>query len=299
MTIYNEDALSDCIHWVVERERIRKRRQEGRPQAEWTKDTILAKYRFCNVRREDDVVTQWIDNNIRRRFENDPYLWWMLCCARVINWPDTLAALIDSMYTWPGDSSPHFTLTDLARELEHLSKTRKKVFTGAYTITAPPQKGRSKADFVVFETLGSLWRDRDRFTRLFETRPTLEQVHTLLMRYPAWGPFMAYQAVVDMRFTSLLNRAEDRHTWCAAGPGTLRGINRMLGRGVSAAMTQDTALRELQQLDRIVTRESGVQFDFSDMPNIMCETDKYLRVKHGEGAPRALYRPHKGTNGRS
>ena len=29
--------------------------------------------------------------------------------------------------------------------------------------------------------------------------------------------------------------------------------------------------------------------DFSDVPNILCETDKYQRVALGEGKPRALY----------
>lgn len=34
---------------------------------------------------------------------------------------------------------------------------------------------------------------------------------------------------------------------------------------------------------------TGVSMDFSDVPNILCETDKYLRVKLGEGTPRARY----------
>ena len=29
--------------------------------------------------------------------------------------------------------------------------------------------------------------------------------------------------------------------------------------------------------------------DFSDVPNILCETDKYLRAKLSEGKPKASY----------
>jgi hypothetical protein len=43
------------------------------------------------------------------------------------------------------------------------------------------------------------------------------------------------------------------------------------------------------EIYRIVRSETGVDMDFSDVPNILCETDKYLRVQRGEGKPRALY----------
>jgi hypothetical protein len=40
---------------------------------------------------------------------------------------------------------------------------------------------------------------------------------------------------------------------------------------------------------------TGVRMDFTDVPNILCETDKYLRVKNGEGKPRASYVPGRGS----
>jgi hypothetical protein len=49
-----------------------------------------------------------------------------------------------------------------------------------------------------------------------------------------------------------------------------------------------------------VQAETGVADGFfSDVPNILCETDKYLRVKNGEGKPRALYVPGRGFDGRA
>jgi hypothetical protein len=44
-----------------------------------------------------------------------------------------------------------------------------------------------------------------------------------------------------------------------------------------------------------VEDETSVQMDFSDVPNALCETDKYLRVLHGQGKPRALYVPGRGS----
>jgi hypothetical protein len=100
---------------------------------------------------------------------------------------------------------------------------------------------------------------------------------------------MAYQAVVDMRFTRLLSEAADVQTWAAAGPGTIRGLNRVHGRRVDYLLSQGHALSEMRAIYKTVEAETGVAMDFSDVPNILCETDKYLRVKTGEGKPRALY----------
>ena len=89
--------------------------------------------------------------------------------------------------------------------------------------------------------------------------------------------------------------ATTRATWAAAGPGTLRGLNRIHGRPVDCALSQEQALREMRAIYEIVESETGVAMDFSDVPNILCETDKYLRVKNGEGKPRALYVPGRGS----
>ena len=109
------------------------------------------------------------------------------------------------------------------------------------------------------------------------------------MRTNGWGQFMAYQAVVDMRFAPLLRGALDTYGWAAAGPGTLRGLNRLHGRAVDAAISQAQALTEMRVIYKSVQQETNVLMDFSDVPNALCETDKYLRVKNGEGKPRALY----------
>ena len=106
---------------------------------------------------------------------------------------------------------------------------------------------------------------------------------------------MAYQAVVDMRFTDLLRDAGDRETWAAAGPGTIRGLNRMHGRDVGAGLTQARALGEMLEIRRVIERETGLALDLSDVPNVLCETDKYLRALLGEGRPRTTYVPGRGA----
>ncbi|HEY1630815.1 MAG TPA: nucleotide kinase domain-containing protein [Rhizomicrobium sp.] len=281
-------AAEALRHWVREREAMRIRKESGAPMP-WTDDPILAKYRFCNVRREDDRVTVWIRRNIRERFAGLPNLWFMLAIGRWINWPDTLQEIIAGL-----PSDPQFVLPRLCEILAMRQARGEKVFTGAYTINAPATKGASKIDYVVKTVLGEPWRDRLRIGAMLDgsvRAATLRDTHIALSKYQGWGAFMAYQVVVDMRFTALLRGADDVETWAAAGPGTVRGLNRIAGRATDFALPQWRALAELRTLYETIRQETGVEMDFSDVPNILCETDKYLRVLNGEGAPRALYRP--------
>lgn len=281
--------LDPLIYWVKERERIRVQKELNKAPPPWTEDTILSIYRFCNVRREDDRVTIWIRQNIRERFADHPYLWLMLCIARQINWPDTLQELIDKA-AWP-DSTRFDFCTNMTAVLNARKDRGEKVYTGAYMISAPSTKGADKQAYIAEQVIGGLWRRRQDFADYFGSRlrRTLEGAHSRIMRTNGWGQFMAYQAVVDMRFTALLKNAQDVALWAAAGPGTIRGLNRINGRAVDAGLSQGQALSEMRAIYKVIQEEAGVAMDFSDVPNILCETDKYLRVKNGEGKPRALY----------
>ncbi len=287
-------AREVLCHWVREREAVRIRKRAGMA-APWTDDPIISKYRFCNVRREDDRVTVWVRKHIREPFADDPNLWFMLAIARWINWPDTLDELMRAGFgAWPDDV--RFSLDRMSEVLNRREARKDKVFTGAYTINAPAKKGASKIDYVTETVLGDVWRSRGRVAGVLEgqrgllSQPTLRAAHAELLRYHGWGEFMAYQVVVDLRFTRYLIGAADITTWAAAGPGTIRGLNRIAGRRADSPLPQWTALHEMRALYATIQQETGVAMDFSDVPNILCETDKYLRVLNGEGAPRALYR---------
>jgi hypothetical protein len=279
---------SPLWHWVREREALRLRKERGDPLP-WTTDVILRDYRFCCVRREDDRGTIWIRENIRRPFADHPQLWLMLCVARQINWPDTLLELIEAG-AWP--SKPHFAPSHITRVLNARRKRGEKVYTGAYMISAPATKGADKQAYVAETVIGDLWRRGWEFSYPFRS---LRHTHELITASKGWGNFMAYQAVVDMRFTPLLSGAPDVFTWAAAGPGSLRGLNRLHGRPVDGQLSQEQALEEMRSIYELAERTTGVAMDFSDVANILCETDKYLRVLSGQGKPRARYVPGRGS----
>lgn len=284
------------VHWVRERELVRIRKESGEAPP-WTSDPIISSYRFCNVRREDDRVTAWVRKNVREPFAGHPYLWLMLCICRQINWPDTLEEMIqnDAWPSHPGFDPAarrmiHGSGASSIREVLESRKARgEKVYTGAYMVPAPPTK-IPKERYMAETVFGGLWGRRETFPG-----GSVEAVHSWLTQTNGWGNFMAYQACVDMIFTPILGSAPDRSSWCAAGPGTVRGLNRIHGRAVDHPLSQDRARDEVRALYGTIQSETGVAMDFTDVPNVMCETDKYLRVLNGEGKPRAGYSPEART----
>lgn len=271
----------------------------------YTDDPILAEYRFCNVFRELDRVTVWIRENIREPFAEHEDLWLMLAIARYINWPETLRELMDEG-AWP--SEPGWEPADMTPILEARKSRGEKVETGAYMIRAEsdPEKewyDWSKQRYVSEVVIGQLWDDRElwrRYLAYARRTPRIQPVWESLARrssYTGWGPFMAYQVVLDWSHSTVLPYPTDRETWAAVGPGSKRGLNRLHGRPVGASLSQADAVEEMRELlDR--TRYSLASWvpplEMEDIQNSLCETDKYLRVANGEGRPRSKYVPGRG-----
>lgn len=277
-----------------------------------TRDPILQQYRFCNVFRELDRVSAWIRYNIRRRFADHPNLWLMLAIARYINWPETLEKLInlEEYGAWP--SSPHFDPRKLGDALDDISASGSKVYTGAYMIRAesnPKAEWYSwtKQQYIARIVIGRLWEDRGEWTdylnpvqdSLTPFTPTLRSTWEMFQqpKYIGWGPFMSYQVCVDLRWTRYLDKAPDIDTWAAVGPGSRRGLNRLAGRPLDFPLSQEQGRTEMIQIYQNQDHFRAPwlpRVPLSDIQNCLCETDKYLRVKLGEGRPRAQYVPGRG-----
>ena len=287
--------IAPLLYWCVERENIRIRKLRGDA---WplTDDSILQKYRFCNLRREDDRETIWLRENIREPFADHPDLWWMICAFRAgINWSPTFQELLEKE-AWP--TNPNFKLSMITEVLEARKARKEKWHTSAYIIRPETSKSApwyslSKPQFIAEIVFGKLWENKNAIAP--KLKNTLQEAHETLLAQYSFGPFIAYQCVVDLRFCkNWLINASDRETWCAAGPGTLRGLNRLYGRPVKQTLSQTQALSEIREIYAIMKKElSDIPFDFSDVANALCETDKYCRVKNGEGRPRSTYKPAK------
>lgn len=297
--------FAEFASYMLNRHQIYLDRKAGKP-GPWTSDPILGQYRFCNVFRELDTVTIWIRKNIREPFADHPDLWFMLCIARYVNRPETLESLIRNGY-WPNSSDFHTGL--ITNGLQELAASGVPVYTGAYMIRAEsdPKKewySWTKHRYIAEIVLGRVWIKQRRFAELL-AKPgvTLERVWNMFQapEFVGWGPFMAYEVVTDLRHTRFLDQAPDIYTWANAGPGAIRGLNRLYGRELKhqppKAQTNFEMHQLMIELDELLVKDpdfarvfEGVgRFEMRDVEHTLCEVDKYMRVAQGEGKPRSRY----------
>lgn len=293
------NRLTELVTFMKARHHIYLARKDGKAWP-WTPDPILQQYRFCNIYRELDTVTAWIDNNIRRPFADHPHLWFMLAIARRINLPATLEEIIADKRAWPHQSGHLAYDPDrLMKLLDARTARGEQVYTGAYMITAETgaeHTGKTKSRTTAYSNLLPLWQSR------LEIEPrlhdTLESAFkAILGKGFAWGPFMTYEVVTDLRHTRYLQDAIDVDSWANAGPGAIRGLNRLWDRPLKQQVKPDQTCAEMRQLLAMVRKQWNKpsylwpRLEMREIEHSLCEFDKYERVRLGEGKPRSSYQP--------
>jgi alpha-glutamyl/putrescinyl thymine pyrophosphorylase clade 1 len=273
--------LKEFAKFVTERYDIYLRRQAGEP-APWTKDPILQRYRFCNVRREDDRVTRWLHDHWLRPHEANTDLWFAMVVARLINKPESLEECGFPIPWRPA----HW------RKVLNARKQRgETVFSAAYMIRAIEAKnGETKVDYLAKYVLAPLWAARSKFPR----HSTLDELHQWLLSFYGMGSFLAAQVLADIKWAKSLRQAADWRTFAASGPGSCRGLNRVCGQPVTAPWKEPewrTRVLELRQAVLPLLPKALRDLDAQNIQNALCEFDKYMRAKNGEGRPKQLFKP--------
>lgn len=263
----------------------------------WTKDEILAKYKFTNVYREFDRVTVWVDQFIRRPYAEHKHLWFMLAIARQINWPPTLEAIMRDSGAWPHeDTWDHRALRKIIQKRQ---KEGHQVYTGAYMLNAHgfeklQTEDRDKALFTSKLVLDSVWTHRH--VIMPELHDTLQRAHAAFLPYHGWGGFTAYEVVCDLRHTRYLKSASDKYQWAHAGPGAKRGLNRLLDNPVKTAVKDAEAVMLMRELLQKIGPKwpHKPPLEMREIEHSLCEFDKYERARLGEGRPRTKFKPFTG-----
>lgn len=281
------------VHYLSERHLIFLRK-EGELPMPYTEDPILRQYKFTNVLRSRDYTTQWLVKNWYTPHHNDDPEVQVLNCA-IARYFGRVEFLEDLGYQESWD--PTYILETARRRF----REKKPVFTGAYIIT---NQGMTdpKEEVVVNCFLSPYRNNLTRLVEIAQRTNSWEAVAKGMQGMPGMGPFMTKEILLDWQLTSVLSNADDMLTWTPAGPGSIRGLNRLAGRPVNAGMTQPAALREMKELLAKLAQEErlpesfpwvGNVFGVTDVQFNLCELDKYLRVKNGEGRPRSTYKPRK------
>ncbi len=204
------------------RHRIYCLKEFGVPKP-WTENPVFQQYYFCNVFRRIDKTSKWIIDNVIDPYAGDPDLWKKIIIARYISRIDTLEML-----------KAHGGF-DKIKYAQSALRTHKdlggKVVTNAFVVNSKTTDGYADKITHLFRTikfLSDTYFDLD--TTLQLSRASLEETYNRLLIAPGCGPFMSYQYVCDMAYSSrYLMDAPDTNTWAQLGIGAMRGMNRILG----------------------------------------------------------------------
>lgn len=281
--IYAFTHFERFIAFVIERHRIYRRRAAG-SSAPWTKDEILATYKFCNVYRELDRTTMWIRDHWREPHERHIHLWFAMIVARFINLPDTLENL-----ALPGRWN--------RAQFLHVMNDRKarglRCYSGAYIVSTNGQT-TDKALYLADLVFEPLWQRREALRP--REHQSLRNWHETLMTANGMGSFMAAQIVADMKYVPPLTGAGDWWSFAASGPGSRKGMNYVLGREPKAKWKEHEWKEALMELSMLVRphleRESMPRMHNQDLQNCLCEFSKYERTRLGTGRPKSNFTPH-------
>lgn len=274
------------LYWVRERHQIYLRRRAGKPPP-WSDDEVLNSYFFTNPYRENDKVTVWFRENIRGPLAESDAVLMATVIFRWFNWPPTGQLLIDNclLTDWRQDEAEAL----LAAEAE----AGNQVFTGAYMISGKHFTGRPKTE-TVCRLITPVWQERHRLVKEIKAHRSLQQCCELLQHFRGLGGFMSYEVACDLRHTALLRDATDVMTWCNPGPGAKRGLNRILGRPLKAAIPPEVWHRETQRLLALFNRRlpKMPKCEMREVEHSLCEWDKMERARMGEGHLKRRYDPY-------
>jgi hypothetical protein len=279
--VFDKRMLKKLSYWISERDSIRSKKEAGAKKP-WTKDLLLRNFRWCNVRRMDDKVSRWLlDNWYRGMWARTPHgALTLAALGRLFNWPNSLANL-GRLKEWDSDR----VMAAMAIHREQHGK----IFTGAYIIN-----GGRGGDKIVTVCNQVTW--------IHDHAKTIMHPHSMevtwheLKEAPGIGSFMAGQIVADLRWF-FPGKWSDRLTWAPLGPGSTRGMRRLLNVDKRGSMKQhhfDALLPALYEELMENWEFASVVFtarkcEAMDLQNCLCEFDKYVRLSREEGHVRSRY----------
>jgi len=265
--------------FAAERQAIFHRRLEN-PLAPWTKDPILATYKFTNAYRASDRVSQFLIRNVIYRG---------IRTVKEVFFRTVLFKLFNRIETWKlfetefgGIESEEFTIEGYDRALTKAFKAGIPIYSGAYIMPSGGFSGRKHR--MHLELLDRMMRDQ-LAERIAELGSQPKAFH-LLRSYPTIGDFLAYQYATDLNYSDLTR--SDEMEFVVPGPGALSGIRKCFEDFSDYSMAD--LIRWVCDRQEVEFERLGVEFkslwgrrlQLIDCQNLFCEVDKYARIAHPE-----------------
>lgn len=276
------EAFVHYFRFMQERMKIFWLRYNKKPEP-WTSDSILRRYKFTNVYRACDRVSQYlikevINKDEKSLFGEDVLL--NILLFKVFNRIDTWEYIKKH---YPVITVNNFNAEKISRLLTNLRKDG-PIFNAAYIMT-----GSSRSySFLRFkherwmEMIQSEMIKGKKLKAIIKAN-SLGEVYNILHECTFIGPFLAYQYAIDMNYSNVIDF--DENSFVKAGIGAQRGIKKCFD-SLNGYSAEDAIRYTYDHLD-LYRERYGTTFNdlfgrtpkLIDLQNCFCETDKYLREK--------------------
>ena len=294
---------------MTEREEVRLRKEADPFSKPWTRDPILRRYKFTNVRRHHDRTSSELIDLFYDDHQDSPKKEILMNCAlaRYFGTYEFMEAV-----GWQSFDDFDFEGIKETARLRLESKPRQRVFTGAYVIT---NQGISapKQEVVVDYFLRPLHAKAEEICTIVEETSKWEEVSIAMRKIPGFGGsgFMTKETLLDTTYTNFWKDTDTDHipgnevksipfdwnSWTPIGPGARRGLARLSGKDVpgnglkvSEADMNFLICEIAASQDLHWNKDKYGVLSPTDIQFQLCEFDKYERVRLGQGRLRSKYK---------
>jgi hypothetical protein len=286
MISINEETFPYYFYFVQERMNIFWNRVEVKEKP-WTNDPILKTYKFTNVYRSCDRVSQYLLRNIiyqKNAHLNERDVLFRILIFKIFNKIETWEYIENKIGFLKIDNFNLLLINQLLTE----RRTNSPIFNNAYMMTGTHSaynhlqyKHEKWLQMVMSEIIGKKILDK-----LLKAK-SLEHVYSLLRDCSFIGDFLAYQYSVDFNYSPVINF--DENSFVKAGIGSIRGIKKCF-KTFNYISYEDVIrfthnnFEKYQEKYGYFTFKNlfGRQPTLIDIQNCFCETDKYLRARMPE-----------------
>jgi hypothetical protein len=272
-------AFDTFWYFACARQDIFFRRLAGAREP-WSSDPILTEYKFTNVYRASDRVSQFLIQNVIREGDARPEeLFFRIILFKLFNRIGTWQILLDELgaISWSEYSFERYD-----RALCQALERNLRIYSAAYIMPTGGKADRKHRHHL--RLLEDMMKDN--VAQKMQACREMQDAFELLRSYPSIGDFLAYQFVTDLNYSDLLNFSEME--FVKAGPGSKNGIRKCFSE--LGPYSHEDLIRWMVDAQQVQFERLGMTFrnlwgrdlQLIDCQNLFCEVDKYSRVAHPE-----------------
>lgn len=304
---------------MLERMLIWKRRFiEDKPRREWTKNSILGKFKFTNVYRMLDRSSQWqIQNILLDETVTEKNLVWKLMVYRMFNNPETFE---NGLKLWKNGipNYDEYDVDEFYAFIQYIKESGKNPFTNAYLTNSAAFPGLTRVECYTQKIMPLLHSKLPEIWKLIETSDTADKIVNYIAEIPCCGNFMAHEYYQDFTYIALHRDKSffrfDQNDFTNVGPGASLGLRLIFPKLQGKEQKQGIYwLREIaeEELEKAKVRlgaesipyvqynKQKKAYEITDKCNItlhqiemwLCEYQKYWKMIIGEGKQRSGFKP--------